>query len=116
MQRKIIETLSDISYMLIAYGKAQRNGEQSCEIKGFFRDDVFYIQEIIDCVPEKTERVWFPVRRSPTPQIPLKLKLDTGEIIDGVRPSYIASYGESDLGYRDSADNILLNVVSWAIA
>ena len=63
-----------------------------------------------------SQRVWFPFRRLPTPQIPLKLKLDTGEIIDGVRPSYIASYGESDLGYRDSADNILLNVVSWAIA
>ena len=60
--------------------------------------------------------VWHPVRRLPTPRIPLKLRLDTGEVIEGWRPSYIASYGEHDLGYRDSADNILLNVVEWAIA
>ena len=60
--------------------------------------------------------IWHPARRLPTPRIHLKLRLDTGEIVEGWRPSYIASYGEHDLGYRDSSDNILLNVVEWSIA
>jgi hypothetical protein len=59
---------------------------------------------------------WNLVRRLPTPGIPLKLRLDTGEIIDGVRPSYIASYKEDDLGYRTADGVKILNVVEWSIA
>jgi hypothetical protein len=59
---------------------------------------------------------WNLVRRLPTPGIPLKLRLDTGEIIDGVRPSYIASYKDDDLGYRTADGVKILNVVEWSIA
>lgn len=60
--------------------------------------------------------VWHPARRLPTPRIQLKLRLDTGEIVEGWRPSYIASYGEDDLGYRTANDEVLLNVTEWCIA
>lgn len=113
-QQKIIEALSAISNMCIGLNHtldADHMGQMIYDATGMTNLELNeYIRN------QRSERVWFPVRRLPTPQIPLKLKLDTGEIIDGVRPSYIASYGESDLGYRDSADNILFNVVSWAIA
>lgn len=58
---------------------------------------------------------WIDVRQLPSPGIPLKLKLSTGEIIDGVRPSYIESRENDDLGYRNCEDDIVLNVVKWAI-
>lgn len=78
-----------------------------------------YVSDIIDKIKnylDDRKMVWHPARRLPTPRIQLKLRLDNGEIIDGWRPSYIASYGEDDLGYRTANDEVLLNVLEWSIA
>ena len=78
-----------------------------------------YVHEIIAKIKnylDDRKMVWHPARRLPTPRIPLTLRLDTGEIIEGWRPSYIASYGEHDLGYRTADDEVLLNVTEWSIA
>jgi hypothetical protein len=63
-----------------------------------------------------TDIHWNPAHRLPTPGIPLKLKLATGDIIDGIRPSYIQSYGLKDLGYKDSSGGSVQSVEFWAIA
>jgi hypothetical protein len=78
-----------------------------------------YVSDILDKIKnylDDRKMVWHPARRLPTPMIHLKLRLDTGEIVEGWRPSYIASYGEYDLGYRTANDDVLLNVVEWSIA
>lgn len=78
-----------------------------------------YVSDIMNKIKnylDDREMVWHPARRLPTPRIHLKLRLDTGEIVEGWRPSYIASYGEHDLGYRTANDDVLLNVVEWSIA
>jgi len=79
-------------------------------------EDVIPILDKIKNYLDDRKMVWHPARRLPTPRIHLKLRLDTGEIVEGWRPSYIASYGEDDLGYRTANDEVLLNVVEWSIA
>lgn len=58
---------------------------------------------------------WHPARHLPTPRIPLKVRLDSGEIIDAMRPGYIVKYDLDDLGYRDKEGN-RVDPVEWAIA
>lgn len=79
-------------------------------------EDVIPILDKIKNYLDDRKMVWHPARRLPTPRIQLKLRLDNGEIINGWRPSYIASYGEDDLGYRTANDEVLLNVLEWSIA
>lgn len=61
------------------------------------------------------DRLFHPVNRLPTPGVPLRIKLDTGEVIDGIRPRYISSYHENDLGYETIDGEKILNAEYWAI-
>jgi hypothetical protein len=83
---------------------------------GYYSTGIDPIMVKIKNYLDDRKMVWHPARRLPTPRIHLKLRLDTGEIVEGWRPSYIASCGEDDLGYRTANDEVLLNVVEWSIA
>jgi len=83
---------------------------------GYYGGNLIDIMQKIKNYLDDRKMVWHPARRLPTPRIHLKLRLDTGEIVEGWRPSYIASYGEHDLGYRTADDEVLLNVTEWSIA
>ena len=56
-----------------------------------------------------------PVEHLPTPNIPLILKLSDGTEVEGMRPKYVVSRQEGDLGYRDVDGKTLMNVISWSI-
>ena len=58
---------------------------------------------------------WNKALYLPSPGIPLLLKLEDGSVIEGVRPLHIVSRKEGDLGYRDSSDMPVLNVIQWSI-
>lgn len=48
-----------------------------------------------------------------TPTVPLVIMLETGEIIKGIRPTYINSREQGDQGYRTLDGNIINNVKGW---
>lgn len=60
-------------------------------------------------------RIYHPATTLPTPGVPLKIKLDTGEVIDGVRPLYISSRSDDDLGYETLEGEKILRPCAWAI-
>lgn len=60
-------------------------------------------------------RIYHPATTLPTPGVPLKIKLSTGEVIDGVRPRYISSRSDNDLGYETHGGEKILNPREWAI-
>lgn len=49
----------------------------------------------------------------PTPQIPLTIQLENGEVIKGIRPTYIKSREQGDQGYRTLDGKIINNVRGW---
>lgn len=60
---------------------------------------------------------WFKPTTLPTPGVPLLLKLNDGEVIEGIRPNYISSRTDQDQGYRDLKGNRLDKfIMEWAIA
>ena len=85
-------------------------------VDGYYASVVPEIIQKIENYLDSHTVTWHPVQRLPTPMIPLRLRLESGEVITGSRPSYIASYSEHDLGYRDSSGQTLFNVVEWTIA
>ena len=48
-----------------------------------------------------------------TPSVPLVIRLESGEVIKGIRPGYIESRTEGDQGYRTLDGNIINNVKGW---
>jgi hypothetical protein len=48
-----------------------------------------------------------------TPTIPLTIMLETGDIIKGIRPTYIKSREQGDQGYRTLEGKIINNVKGW---
>ena len=60
-------------------------------------------------------RLFHPASQLPTPGIPLIMRLDTGEEVQGIRPKYIGSYSDDDKGYVDTKGKPILNVTEWAI-
>jgi len=58
---------------------------------------------------------WNNALNLPSPGIPLKLRLFNGDVINGIRPSYIENRNVDDLGYRDEQDRPVLNVKEWSI-
>jgi hypothetical protein len=70
----------------------------------------------IDSMGDLNElRKWHDVKHLPTPGVPLMVKCSDGAIHEGIRPSYIRSYDDDDLGYVSMNGEKLLNVVQWAI-
>jgi len=49
----------------------------------------------------------------PTPAVPLTILLETGEVIKGIRPTYIESREQDDQGYRTHNGKIIHNVEGW---
>lgn len=80
-----------------------------------FGDDYMRLNLITMYRELVTVNKWNDKHNLPSPGIPLKLKLKSGEIIDGVRPSYIENRNCDDLGYRDELNNVVTDVVSWSI-
>ena len=60
-------------------------------------------------------RLWHHYRRLPTPGIPLKLRLSDGTEVDGVRPSYVESRDDDDLGYTTVDGQKAKGVLEWSI-
>jgi hypothetical protein len=48
-----------------------------------------------------------------TPAVPLVIQLETGEVIRGIRPTYIESREQGDQGYRTHDGKIISNVKGW---
>lgn len=63
-----------------------------------------------------TDIKWNPPTQLPTPNIPLLLKLTNNYTLKGIRPNYIASRNEGDLGYRLQSDITVKvdGVVGWS--
>jgi len=57
------------------------------------------------------EYQWNEASLFPTPGIPLKVKLDNGEIVDAIRPRYVDSY-TVDPEYQ-TVDGVPIVVVEW---
>ena len=64
---------------------------------------------------EMIDYLFHPADHLPTPTIPLLVRLDDGQVIEAIRPGYIADRRHSDLGYRTMDGGVLLNVTEWAI-
>jgi hypothetical protein len=64
---------------------------------------------------QNTTRLWHHYRVLPTPGAPLRLRLSNGEEVDGVRPSYVESRDQNDLGYEAVDGQKLIEVVEWSI-
>lgn len=60
-------------------------------------------------------RKWHPARNLPTPGMKLRVRKSTGEVVDGIRPSYISSYDAPDLGYETLDGEKINDPVEWAI-
>ncbi len=90
-------------------------------INSLIGEDNYYGGELVPLI-EKIKAylddrsvAWHPAKKLPTPRIPLRMRLDDGSIVEGIRPSYIVKYSTDDLGYRDSFGDALMNVVEWSI-
>lgn len=87
----------------------------------YLRDSVDIYEDIDNALKEiKTfldrDTHWNTAAHLPTPNVPLIIMLSDGTVVKGIRPAYISSREEGDLGYRDLEDNVLLEVVKWTIA
>lgn len=74
------------------------------------------VMEKIKNYLDDRQMTWHPAKKLPTPRMPLRIKLDDGQVVDGIRPGYIAKYDMNDLGYRDLDGKVLMNVAEWSIA
>lgn len=64
---------------------------------------------------QTTTRLWHHCRALPTPGVKLMLRLSDGEELVGVRPRYIESRDDHDLGYETLTGDRVRNVVEWSI-
>lgn len=60
------------------------------------------------------QRLWHHSRKLPSPGVPLLMRLSDDQVIEGVRPSYIANYDMNDLGYKDNT-GCRVDPVEWSI-
>jgi len=82
------------------------DGYYSCQVKPIMQK----IQNYLNV------QHWNTAAHLPTPNIPLIIKLSDGTQVSGIRPKYVSSREQGDLGYRDMDGNVLMNVIEWTIA
>lgn len=60
--------------------------------------------------------VWFPVGpyRLPAPEVKVIVKTASGELIEAIRPKYIASY-QQDPEFIDANNNPIKDVIEWRL-
>lgn len=85
-------------------------------VDGYYGSVIPEIMDKIKVYLDDNATTWHPAKNLSTPRIPLKIRLEDGSIVDGMRPSYIAKYSMNDLGYRTLAGDVLMNVKEWTIA
>ena len=49
----------------------------------------------------------------PTPKVPLKVQLESGEVMKAIRPNYISDRNADDQGYRDEYGEVIYDVKGW---
>ncbi len=79
------------------------------------RATVMAITSLIEKAVPIDAREWHRAGQLPTPNTSLILRMKDGTETPGVRPSYVESRSQVDLGYQTHCGKKLIDVIEWSI-